>query len=80
MHHQSNCVIKVTRIDLTLYLIETPFKPFAKRADPDQTALVRAAWSVSTLFAYGNRYDPSLVDLTSYFFVCSMYKLESLFI
>ena len=28
---------------LTLYLIETPFNTFAKRADPDQAALVRAA-------------------------------------
>ena len=28
---------------LTLYLIETPFKPFANRADTDQAALVRAA-------------------------------------
>ena len=36
---------------LTLYLIETPFK---NRADPDQAALVRTAWSGSTLFAYGN--------------------------
>ena len=36
--------------ELTLYLIDS----FAKRADPDQTALVRAAWSRSTLFAYGN--------------------------
>ena len=26
---------------LTLYLIETPFNAFAKKADPDQTALVR---------------------------------------
>ena len=28
---------------LILYLIEAPFTTFAKRADPDQTALVRAA-------------------------------------
>ena len=27
---------------LTLYLIDTPFNVFANRADPDQTALVRA--------------------------------------
>ena len=27
---------------LTLYLIETTFNTFANRADPDQTALVRA--------------------------------------
>ena len=39
---------------LTLYLIEKPFNTFANRADPDQAALVRAAGSVSTLFAYGN--------------------------
>ena len=34
---------------------------------PDQAALIRG----STLFAYGNiiRYDPTLVDLTSNFFV-----------
>ena len=56
---------------LTLYLIEMPFKAFANRADPDQAALVGAALSVSTLFAYGNmiRYDRILVDLTSIFFV-----------
>ena len=43
---------------LTLYLIEAPFN-------------VRAALSGSTLFAYGNRIrnDPTLVDLTSNFFV-----------
>ena len=39
---------------LTLYLIEMTFNTFANRADPDQAALVRAAWSGSTLFAYGN--------------------------
>ena len=38
---------------LTLYLIEAHFNAFANKADPDQTALVRAAWSGSTLFAYG---------------------------
>ena len=30
-------------LSLTLYLIEMPFNAFANRADPDQTALVRAA-------------------------------------
>ena len=30
-----------TDIVLTLYLIETPFSPFANRVDPDQTALVK---------------------------------------
>ena len=33
---------------------ETPFNAFANRADPDQAALVRAARSGSSLFAYGN--------------------------
>ena len=28
----------------TLYLIETPFDTFAKRADPDQAALVYSAY------------------------------------
>ena len=48
-----------------------PFNTFANRADPDQAALIRAALSGSTLFDYGNmiRYDPTLVDLTSNFFV-----------
>ena len=35
----------------SLYLIETPFNSFANRANPDQ-ALVRAASSGTTLFAY----------------------------
>ena len=63
---------------ITLYLIETPFNTFANRADPVQAALVRAAWSGSSLFAYGNmiRYDPTLVDLTSIFFVlCTSMKV-----
>ena len=34
---------KGKNIILTLYLIGTPFKAFANRADPDQAALVRAA-------------------------------------
>ena len=55
---------------LTLYLRETPFNAFANIADPDQAALVRAAWSGSTLFAYGNMIsDPTLEDMTSNFFV-----------
>ena len=51
---------------LTLYLIETPLNTFVNRSNPDQAALIRA-----TLFAYGNiiRYDTTLVDLTSNFFV-----------
>ena len=40
--------------DLSVYLIETPLNAFANRVDPDQTALVRAALSGSTLFAYRN--------------------------
>ena len=49
------------------------------RADPDQAALARATRSGSTLFAYGNmiRYDTSGPDK---WFLCSMYKLESIFI
>ena len=69
---------KQTQYNLTLYLIETPFNAFANRADPDQAALVRAAWSVSILFAYGNmiRYAPILADLTSSFFVlCTNMKV-----
>ena len=44
---------------------------------PNQAALVRADWSGPTLFAYGNmiRYDPTLVELTSNFFVlCTTVK------
>ena len=58
--------------------IVTPFHTFANRADLDQAALVRAAGSGSTLFAYGNmfKYDPTLVDLTSNFFVlCTNMKV-----
>ena len=32
-------------LTIILIVIETPFNTFANRADPDQTALVRAAWS-----------------------------------
>ena len=39
---------------LTIYLIETPFNTFAYRADQDQAAVIRAAWSGSTLLAHGN--------------------------
>ena len=44
---------------LTLDPIETPFNAYAIRVDPD------------LLFAYEKYYisDPTLVDLTSYFFV-----------
>ena len=52
-----------------------PFNTVAKRADPDQAALVRSG---STLFAYGNmiRYDPTLVDPTMNFIVlCTNVKV-----
>ena len=39
---------------LTLYLMDAPFNALANRADPNQAALQRAAWSGSTLYAYGN--------------------------
>ena len=48
-----------------VYLIEMPFNTLAKRADPDQAD-------------YGKmiRYDPTLVDLASYFFVlCTNLKV-----
>ena len=56
-----------------VYLIEMPFITIANRADPDQAA----AWSGSTLVAYGNmiKYDPTLVDLTRNVFVlCTKVK------
>ena len=61
---------------LTNYLIETPFNTFTNGTGPDQAALKR-----STLFAYGNmiRYDPTLVDLKSNFFVLRK-NMKSLFI
>ena len=37
---------------LTHYLEERPFNIFANRADPDQAALVKAAWLGSIMFAY----------------------------
>ena len=40
--------------ELKRFYVKTPFNTFANRAEPDQAALVRAAWSGSTLFAYGN--------------------------
>ena len=62
-------VVKLALINLnvilTLYLIETPFYTFAKRAEPG-----------STLFALGNISVPTLVDLTSNFFVlCTNIKV-----
>ena len=52
-------------------ILKTPFNTFANRADPDQTALVRAARAGPPLFAYGNmiRYDPTPVALTRNCFV-----------
>ena len=61
----------------------TPFKTYANRAAPDQAALVRASWSGSTLFSYGNmiRYHPTLVDLSNNFFVLRLCtKVKVLFI
>ena len=55
--------------------METPSNNSSNRADLDQAALVRAACSGSTLFACENmiRYDPTLVDLKSNFFVLCAY-------
>ena len=39
---------------LTLNFIMMTFDAFVKRVEPEQAALVRAACSGSTLFAYGN--------------------------
>ena len=36
-------MVSIISFALTLYLIETPFKAYASKADPDQAALVRAA-------------------------------------
>ena len=43
---------------LTYYLKETPFNAYVNRADPDQAALVTAARSGPTLFAFGNMNIP----------------------
>ena len=61
---------------LTVYLMEMPFGTFANRADPDQAALIYKR--VYSFIAYGNRirYDPTLLDLASNFFVlCSNMKV-----
>ena len=57
---------------ITFYLIETPVNSFVNKAETEQACLIG-----STLFAYGNiRYDPTLVDLTSNFFVlCTNMKV-----
>ena len=69
-------MLAAAHVPLTLHLIETPFTASTNRADPDQAALVRAAWSESTLFAYGNMVYPTLVDRTSNFFVlCTNVKV-----
>ena len=44
------------------------FDTFAKRADPDQAALVRL-YAARSGCGYMIRYGPTLVDLTSNFFV-----------
>ena len=66
---------------LTFYLIDLFFNNFTNRADPDKAALVkliRASRSGLTLFAYGNmiRYDPTLVNLRSNFFVLCLFDLH----
>ena len=68
-------VLSLTAI-LTIYLIEMHFNTFANRADQNQTTIVRAVGSGSTMFAYGNmiRNYPTLVNLTS-----NLCKLENLF-
>ena len=60
------------QVELTPYLIETPFNIFANGADRDQAAM----------FAYENmiRCDHTLVALTSKLNICSMYKCESLIV
>ena len=65
-------------VALTLYLTQTRFNTFSNRAYLDQAAHERAAWSVPTIFAYGNimRCDPTLFNLTSDFFVqCTKVKV-----
>ena len=52
------CKFFISFCYVILKLLNPLLNTFANRADPDQAALVRAAWSGSTLFAYGNlRYD-----------------------
>ena len=80
-----SCLIRVfifckCYVNFTPNLIKSPFNTFANRANPYQAALTRAAYSGSTLFAYGKimRYDPTLVDLTSNFFaLCTNMKVYS---
>ena len=61
--------IKGSDGSLTLYLMEATFNAFANRAEPDQAAYKSCLIRVYS--AHGNmiRYDPTLVDLTSNFFV-----------
>ena len=59
--------------ELTLYLNETRFNAFANKADQDQAALARV-YSIC-LWKY-DLSDPTLVDLTSNFFVlCTNMKV-----
>ena len=69
-------ICEINMFKPTIYLIETPFSTFANKAEPDQAAFVRAAWSGPTLFAYGNmiRYDHTQVDLTSNLFYVQQRK------
>ena len=60
---------------LALLIMEAPSDTFTNRADTDQEALISPG---STLFANGtmSRYDPTLVGLTSNFFVlCTNMKV-----
>ena len=58
---------------LTVYLIEASFDTLANRADPDQAALVSCLirlFSVCLWKHDNNVPDPTLVDLTSTFYLC----------
>ena len=52
---------------LTLYLREKPFNTFANRADPDQAAHKSCLIKVYSVCLW--KYNPTLGDLTSNFFV-----------
>ena len=70
--------IQTNLAHLTDYLICTPFNAFENGTDPDQTAVVRAAWPGSStvcLWKYYISY-PTLVDLTNNAFVlCTNIKV-----
>ena len=79
----SSCVMKKyfsnfsIKTLFTLYLIEMPFNAFANRVDPD----FKSCLTGCSLFAYGNmiRYDPTLVDLTSDFFVLCTKEIKFIY-